>query len=261
MRNPILKALVAALVSLFLSCSLFSDHHKSDEKGAVLGRGYTFEVKMGSQADFQKAFAEHVQWRRDNGDTWGWECFVVVNGPDLGNYHVRSYPHSWADFDEYYNSEFGKKASEHWYATVAPHLESIEADIAVDRQDLSKWTDGRDYEYFTVNTVRTKIGRQWDYLNAIEQIGNVLKETESWDYDWSVSVQKAGGVGNNVWLVFPSEDWAGMEDPSPNAYEVVLEALGEEKTKEIFDQLNDSVAKSVSNHFRHLPDYSIKAAE
>lgn len=260
MRNQIIRASVALLASLVYTLAAYSDHHEETESEPTLARGHSFEIKAGSQVAFQKAFAKHVQWRRDNKDPWGWECYVIVNGPEVGRYVVRSYPHTWADFDDYYNNEFGQKALEHWNANVAPHLASENADISDMRWDLSKWTDERDYEYFLVNTNRLKIGKQWYYLNAIQQISDTLKEA-NWEGDWLVDVEKVGGNGNTVWVVFPFENFAGMEEPSPDAYAVFLEVHGQEKTDEVFGQLNDAIANSEANLYRHLPDHTIVAAE
>lgn len=260
MRKQILKASLSLIASIFLSSTLFSDHHEEEAKTESLARGYTFDVKAGSKAAFKKAFAKHQQWRQDNGDPWSWNCYVAVNGPNVGRYGVRSSPHTWADFDAYDQHEFAKKANDHWDANVAPLLDSVSADISESKWNLGKWTDGRDYKFFQVNTSHLKIGQQWSHLNAIEQIGNALKEAE-WEGDWSVDVELMGGAGETVSIIFPFENWAGMEAPSPNAYDVLVESLGAEKTDELFGQMNAAVAEQTISLYRLLPDLSFEVAK
>ncbi len=191
---------------------------------------------------------------------WRWDCYISVNGPDVGRYGVRSYPHTCADFDVYDEHEFSKKASDHWNAHVAPLLDSVTADIGESKWDLGKWTDGRDYSLFQVNTSHLKVGQQWSYLDAVKQIGDALKQN-GFEQDWSVDVELMGEAGETVSLVFPYENWAGMEAPSPSAYEVVVDALGKEKADELFGQMNAAVEDSTTSLYRLVPDLSVQAAE
>lgn len=260
MRNNLHKASLSLFLSILFSLNLFSEHHEEEAVTSSLSRGYSFTIKPGAEADFNKAFAEHTQWRRDNGDPWNWEVYVVVNGPLAGNWAVRSFGHKWADFDLYDSSEFTAKANEHWNSHVTKHLSSWDTSIIELKDELSKWNDERDYQYFIVQESRLKIGKQWHHLNALEGIGKVLKE-EEWEGDWLVHVERNGGIGEAVSLVFPFENWAGMENPNPDAYAVILEAVGEEATQKMFDEFNDSIAEVSTNVFKRVPDLSIKAAE
>src|SRR3990172_10115283 len=88
--------------------------------GGPLDKVWTIVPKKGSEVKFDKAFAEHVQWRRDHKDPWTWEVYVESDGPETGAYFARSGNHNWADFDAYDASDFAAKADVQWNATVAP---------------------------------------------------------------------------------------------------------------------------------------------
>ena len=54
---------------------------------------------MGQQYEFGRK--KHMQFHRDQKDTWTWNTFAVETGDNAGMYVTSSCGHAWKDFDEW----------------------------------------------------------------------------------------------------------------------------------------------------------------
>ena len=232
-----------------------------DPQPESIAKIWTFIPKNGDQAGFEKAFAEHVQWRRDNKDPWHWDVYVQVDGPEVGAYYARSGNHSWADFDAYDASEFVAKASDHWTRTVSPHLDDIHSSITRWLPALSNWPDDAPiYNLFQLQHIQIKPGHMRAYTQAVGTIADALKQAK-WPYHWGLDAMMSGGEGPSVTLVLPSMKWADMAEPKPNFYDTMAGVIGEEKAAKTMADLNATVATTKVTIVRRIPELEVKAAK
>ena len=250
-------ALLTAATLILSPLATFAE----DAQPESIAKLWTFIPKSGDEVGFMKAFAEHVQWRRDNKDPWHWNVYVQVDGPEVGAYYARSENHSWADFDAYDASPFEAKASEHWNKTVAPHLDAIHSSITKWLPKISNWPeDAPNYNLFQLQAMQLKPGQMVAYTQAVGAVAEALK-TAKWPYHWGFDEMVSGGAEPSVTLVLPSMKWADMAEPTPNFFDTLVSGLGEEKAAKLMADINATVASTSVTIVRHLPDLEVPAAK
>jgi hypothetical protein len=257
MKTRYCAALFAAVAMLSSPLGSFAESHKTP---GTLARIWTIIPKNGSELKFDKAFADHVQWRRDNKDPWNWDVFVQVDGPEVGAYYARSGNRHWSDFDAYEAAEFSKKAGLHWNETVAPHVAVVRSEIDEYMPDISNWPmDAPEYNLFRLNRHLVNIGGTKDFVAAVGAIGGVLKEAK-WPHHWSFHMSHSG-EGPSVTLVLPSINWAGIAEPESNVGEVLVKSLGEEKAGQYWANLFATFRKLNVVTVKRIPELAVKAAK
>ncbi len=88
--------IVAGLLVLLCGLALAQD------KDANIVRVYVMAPKPGMTKQFEEGRKRHMDWHRKQNDTWTWETWETLTGPDTGSYlSVTAPPHSWKDFDDW----------------------------------------------------------------------------------------------------------------------------------------------------------------
>ncbi len=64
----------------------------------TISQSFLLRVRLANVAQFEEAYLRHVEWHRQQSDTWTWDMWSTVTG-DLGTYIVITDGHTWADFD------------------------------------------------------------------------------------------------------------------------------------------------------------------
>lgn len=201
---------------------------------------YQVTANPGEGAGFEAAMREHMEWRAEHDDPWVWNVYQVVVGDELGDYLVRSGNHAWADMDAYnaWSQESG--AGPHFGVTVAPLVETVTNRVtATDtiRQRLPE--NLAEMTYFSVTTYHLNVGGGSDFNEAWDRFHAAVVEHDAPFYYSKIS-NAFGGSGQEVVVVGFSEDWAGMAPPSQNAYQLLVEAYGEDDADEIVAQFQSS---------------------
>jgi len=228
--------------------------------GGPLDKVWTIIPKPGMEVQFEKAFAAHVQWRRDNKDPWSWEVYTEADGPEVGARFARSGNHTWADFDAYEDSDFAKKADEQWNTTVAPYVAATRSSMSEYLPAISHWPDDApDYQLFQLNTYRLKPGAEARYLTATGAIAKALMDAK-WPYNWGFLEYKTGPLPSLL-LVIPALNWAGFKDPEPDVFAAVASVRGEATARMMFDAFSACVAHIDGIIVRRMPQYTVNAAK
>ncbi len=55
--------------------------------------------KPKDRLQFENGYKKHLQWHRDNGDTWSWWGWFVIFGPRYGQFADATFHRTWRDFD------------------------------------------------------------------------------------------------------------------------------------------------------------------
>ncbi len=48
---------------------------------------------------FENGYKKHLEWHRNNDDTWGWWGWFVISGPRYGQFADATFHRTWKDFD------------------------------------------------------------------------------------------------------------------------------------------------------------------
>lgn len=244
---------VAALVAALFT--LPAGAHAQANKAQL----YHFTPKQGAAAEFEEALAAHAEWRRQNGDPWGWEIYEVVQGKNVGDFIVRSGGHDWSDWDSYAQG-FGPRGAERFNANVAPHVAGQKAYVEAVDTAVVRWPeDAEGYRLYQVDTYHLKPGAGEDWYGAVQQVHDAIVQEEAAGFYHSVSYPVAGSSG---WarLVFPYQSWADFEQPDPTLEEVLSAAHSEEEVQQIFDSFSDAYQSMHSMVVRYRPDLSVEGS-
>jgi len=207
---------------------------------------------------FEAALENHMEWRAEEGDPWGWDVYQVVQGKHLGEYIIRSDGHSWSDLDSYRGPDgFGAKAGPRFGANVAPLVADVKAYIAQSDTNLVRWPDDAvQHTLFSVTDYHLKPDGGQDWYDAWEQWHEAV---ESQDADYYHAVINLGpGASGTVRVVSPRENWADFADPAQSVEEVLNAAYDEETTQALFEQFASSFRSTHNMVVRYRPDLSIE---
>ncbi len=215
-----------------------------------LTMAYEITPKAGSVAGFEAALKAHMEFREANGDPWDWTFYQVMVGDKLGTYIARSGGHSWADFDEYFNTDFNEVAGPHWDATVQPLVESARNAIDQRNQGLSNVPEaGDEYSLFNVSTFYLKPDMQESFTEVLGEFHRVITEADLPFY-YVMSMPAAGGDGPSMSIVGFAKSWSEFsEDPAVN--QALLDEFGEEGTQEL--------SRKFSAGFHYYENYVVMA--
>lgn len=229
----------------------------AEEKKAPPGKIaelWVFWPKEGQAAKFEAAAKAHVAWRKQAGEPYGWEAFSPIVGDDLTHYVYRSGEHQWADLDAYQAWETKANASAQYEKDLAPYVSKVEHYLTEDDLDHSLWHEGKQYRYFQVENLELKpgaYGQLTDALNKVQKAAVDGKWPNSYAISWTI-----GGSGAMT-LVFPYENYAGMQEPEPSFIKVLATSLGsEDAAKATMKQLSECFEESHTTIYAVRPDLS-----
>jgi hypothetical protein len=209
-------------------------------RGQDLTMVWEFTPRPEAMATFEAALKTHMEFRREQGDPWGWGIGQVVVGEKVGTYYALSGGHAWADFDAYNNSAFVETADAHWAATVQPLVESMTNWISMDLPDLSRVpTEPMAPTLYEVTAFYLNPGGEMAFNEGVGKVLQAASDADAPMY-WSASTARVGMEGPVMFIMGMSEDWAGLAEPDPNMEEILVEAYGEEGAMEIFRQFADA---------------------
>jgi hypothetical protein len=198
-----------------------------------LAFAYRVRVNVGQERAFEAAMREHVAFRQEQGEPFSWEVYQVAFGDDAGQYLIRTANHSWADLDTYNGmGDFQRAVGDQFNSTILPFIaESSSWVTALDTAMSVMPPNMDDMNVFMVNRVWVDS----EGAMEMEQAMRTIRETAmANDMHYVVLRTLVGAQGSDLALVVPSQDFAGLEEPSPGMDELLMQALGEDGMMELF---------------------------
>jgi len=247
-------AVVAAICVLLAPAVV----HAQESEGN-LARMWVVIPKDGMDDQLEAAIKQHTAWRQENGDPWSWNTYRRASGGDLNHWFIRSPGHTYADLDAYRDSEFSKKASEHWGKYVHEYVADYRTHLAEFAPEISHTrADQPPSEYFWVYTYHIKAGQGRRFYAAAESITNELKAA-NWPTTWWFTWQLDGERTPAMSLVIPAPNWAGFAEPEQSAFDAVAAEKGEAAAQAMWDAMYDTVESVSSTVYRRHADLSFAA--
>lgn len=250
-KQIIRQALPWSLLLIFLApTSLFA----ADDKQPSMAEMWVIEVKDGAMMNFENALKMHLKARKDAGDSRAWQVYTPHTGSHMNRYYIRYCCFTWADRDAYAKWGNDNKMAEHWTNNVAQYVSHMEHDYYWTDFENSTWPEGYMPAYVGVRTWKMKPGSNVD--KSIKELSDLAKAMK-WDRQWAWVYSMTGK--DRVEIVFPYDDFAGMEDPDPSFMEAAAKHLGSEaKVKEMFDNLSENFESSKYTLYQHRTDLSME---
>jgi len=231
-----------------------------EEAKPVVATNYMISVQPSQVMAYEEAHKAHMQWHRDQNDSWSWHTWQIMTGKHMGQYIVRTSGHTWADYDAH--GEFDADDGAHYMQTVAGHVQSWASQMVVSQPDISHWPEDTAFPKMvdvTVFNVKNESIRTFHH--AIKKLHGAIQEKEiPFTYGWSMVA--SGAEGPTMILVFPYGSWAeyGAEMETP-FWKMVEEVYGDFETQ----MLRKMISKSVNHQENHMAmfrkDLSYEPAE
>ena len=252
-KREIVKTNLNALATVLLLCAVALPVTLQGQTENI-AQAYVHTVRPEMIAQFEEAVKRHVQWRKQNNESWEWVWYQVVNGDGLGRYMVRSGNHRWADLDARYAWDNSVGAGRHFQATVGPYFEAEDSSITQRDGALSRPLD--DYSAITLFAVTEfDVRLLGQFREAITKIGEGL-DRGNWGrpYVWEMV---ANGGSTDAVLVIPAENWGELAPPEKPLPMVLAEVYGEQEASELLQQFGRAIRSQNSYTLRVRRDLSL----
>jgi hypothetical protein len=237
-------------VALVLSCA-FGARAQFPSKSIAI----THDVKPKLGADFEAVLKRHMEWHRQQKDTWTYVTWQIMTGERSGHYFVASVGHDWKDFDD--RAKFQEADDANVRVTLAPAVDSVNHAFYLYRADLSTpmQNDTGPAPYSEVITFFLKPGGWFpDMENAIKKVNEAAnKSNYPLHGNWYGLLN--GGEGAIV-LAIPHKNWADFQPSGKGFVAMLNDVYGEQMTHDLFSRFDNNVRTTRSEIFRHRPDLS-----
>lgn len=246
MRNAsiVLPSVFALLVALSASAQFPS------KSVAVI-----YDVKAKPGADFEAAGKRHMEWHRQQHDTWSYAVWQIVSGERSGNYAGGTFGHDWKDFDE--RAKFDEADVSNFRQTMGPVVDSVATSYWLYRADLSLPVEGQTAPdpYSEVITFFLKPDA-WmpDVEDSIKKINEALKKGNPAIH--GVWYQLLNGGPDALVLVVGHKSWGDFQPSGKEFFTVLTEAYGPQLTRSLFRTFGENISATRSEIVHYRPDLS-----
>ncbi|MBZ5544807.1 MAG: hypothetical protein LAO07_14185 [Acidobacteriia bacterium] len=213
--------------------------------------------KPGSAADFEAAVKRHMQWHRQQNDTWAWIVWEEVNGERMGQYVVGTFGHDWKDFDD--RANFEKEDTANAMSLIGPYIQSLSGSFYAVRPDLSlarPSPGGPPSAFSSVTTVLLKPAGFLEAGEAIKEVNAAIKKS-NWPAKPSAWYQLLnGGEGPTLEMVVAREKWADFQPPEKEFGQMLGESYGKMGAENLLQKFYGNVRSFHSEIIKFRPDLS-----
>ena len=235
----------------------------AQETTPPLAEMWMMTIKPGHGPEFNKALAEHVKFRSENGDPRDWQTYTPLLGEELNRAGVRYCCFNWADLDSY--REWGKnneKVGEHFDKHVAPHVDHYAHYFETMHWNNSHWADSADgATLYAVTEFHVKPGHGADFRAARDKLLQIALNqgwaTEDHSWIWTSTIGGAPVEG----IVIPYKNFAGLDREADSFSRFLAEHLGEDGAAELMKTFASSTSGSNYQIWEHQKDLSMESGD
>lgn len=229
------RTLFCAALSLFFGLSL------SAQSPGPIAKIYLIKVKPGMGQKFEEAYKTHLDWHREQKDSWVWEMWQYETGPRAGQYVVVTPGHKWSDFDD--RGEMGKADGEHAEKTLLPLVDSLEPFFSQVIPEVSRMPQGMDdVAVARVTDHHVRPGMEFEFMKLIGTIAKAMADSEgAGPLFWDRSLTGAGGVYTMIEML---PDWASLAPPEKPMLQRLTEKLGAMETAKMVETYSKCVERT-----------------
>ena len=222
-----------------------------------IARVYVLTPMPGKAVAFEQALKTHAAWRMQAGDPWTWSVFNIITGEHAGSYLVGSWGHKWADLDAY-DAGFGAKGSARFDTDVGPLLASWTSWIQVgDTANARMPETDEGFNLVTFILYDVKPDKWRAFQAAVSAVDKALAKN-NYPGHWAWFTRQDGGRGPVRGLAVFNKDWAGFQEPDPNALQLVTKEYGSDMTDHILQDFTGSYYSAELEMMRWRPDLSVR---
>jgi len=214
-----------------------------------------YEVKPKAGADFEPAAKRHMEWHRQQHDTWSYAVWEIISGERTGTYLGGTFGHDWKDFDERAKLEEADRAN--FRQTMGPAVQSMAASYWLYRADLSIPVEGQtgSAPYIELITFFLKPDA-WtpDVEDSIKKVNEALRKGNPANHgEW---YQLLNGGPDALVLAIGHNSWGDFQPSGKDLFTVLTEAYGPQLTRSLFRAFGENISATRSEIVHFRPDLS-----
>ena len=238
---------------IVLVALLFVPQAVAQEEPGPLARAFFLKVAPPNILEFEKAYAAHIGWHRQQNDTWRWDTWQRISGRELGVYVVRTPGHLWKDFDE---SPLGDADRQHFLKDAGRYVDSIDGSLTTLLTDVSRLPEGdATSPLISVIVFRLTPGGLPDFLHGITQTHEaVVKSERPIQYAWLQVLN--GGHGPRMVLILFHKNWVDVKGPDTPFWVMIEEIYGRQGTTGLQELFSDVIESQETLMYRYREDLS-----
>jgi hypothetical protein len=224
----------------------------AQEKPGTVGVVFMVKPKAGMYQQFEQANKRHMDWHRQQKDTWAVNVWEVVSGEHIGDYGYGSFGHQWKGFDSH--AKFDEADTAEYLANVMPYVESVVARYYISQPELSRPMEG-EAPLSEVVEYRLNVSGESDFLLAVRKVREAIQTTGYPVYYYLYELFNGGEHPTYV-FVFPHKNWADFEPPEQSFRAMLEKAYGRDETESILKLFDKSVQGVRSHIIAYQPEQS-----
>lgn len=236
---------------LGLVCLLALPLLAQEKPGNVVGAWYV-KPKPGMQQQFEQALKRHMEWHKQQKDTWTIYVAAAVVGNRIGQYEIAVAGHHWKDFDP--RAKFDEADMADYSANVAQYADLIGASMWIHHPELSQPMTG-DAPFMEFVEEHLNLGGESDYLLVLRKVRDAVQKSNYPVY-WEVYELFNGGEHPTYGLSFPHKTWADFQPPEQTLAAVLEKAYGRDEADALWKTFFKTVHCVKSEVWVSRPDLS-----
>lgn len=249
-----------ALTVVAVSLGAFGRPATADEKPGTAMEIIVIAAKPGMAVKLEEGRKKHADWHRRQNDTWAWEVWQVLTGPDSGNYVAGTFGHHWKDFDAW-QEKLGKADAADFDLNVAPFVASTTTSYWNNLPEVSRPPEaGTPVPMIQITVWQVKPGSEGAFMGAIKKIHEAIVKT-NWPAHYYIQELVDGGEQPTYVLVTPMKGLADLEPLEPPFPAMLEKAYGRSDADAVMKAFNDSIVSQRSHIEQHRPDLSYRPAK
>ena len=228
------------------------------QKTPDLGEVTIWKVKDGAAAAFAEGRKKHMDFHRQQKDTWSWYTWEIVNGDRSGQFITGSFDHYWKDFDG--REAFDVLDSADVAKTFGPHATLVTTGTWTLMREMSRAQPGATgpAKLSQLTHYHVKPAEVPAFEDALKEITAALTKIE-----WPVHSQwyrlVSGGEGPHYVLSTPRASWADFAPQDKSLLEGLTEAVGARRATELLATVRGATKSFYGEVMAYRPELSYQA--
>lgn len=222
-----------------------------EKPGTVAGVWY-IKPKAGMQQQFEQALKRHMDWHRQQKDTWTVKVWQVGTGERTGQYGRGVFGLHWKDLDS--RAKFMEADGADYNANVAQYEESEVGSVYLYHPEMSRPMEG-DAPLSAVVEYHLNVGGESIFLMAVRKVHEAIQKSNYPVYYYLCELSNGGDHPTYV-FVFPHKNWADFEPPEQTFLAMLEKAYGRDEAESVLKLFNKSVHGLRSQIIAYRPDLS-----
>ncbi len=245
-------------IGIVVAGLLFAGAPLVAQKSPDLGEVTVWKVKDGAAAAFAEGRKKHMDFHRQQKDTWTWYTWEIVNGDRAGQFITGSFGHYWKDFDG--REAFDALDSVDVAKTFGPHATMVTTGTWAMVPEMSRTrpdTTGPP-KFSQLTHYQVKLAEVPDFEDAVKEISAALTKIEWPVYStWYRLV--SGGEGPHYVLSTARASWADFAPTEKSLLEGLTEAVGARRATELLDTVRGATKSLYTEVMAYRPELSYLA--